>query len=490
MGNYGPTFHKMAQLLTQFFQTNGVILYSIYGQAFFVLGLAIALQSRKHSRLALAGSLWYLSGFGLTHGFHEWGYVFIPIQRTYLPADLVILLEWIQLGFLVVSFLFLVLFGLNLVAGGRAQRRKRWAVVVILFLTWIAAMAWAVLFASMGREEVVRVGNAAARYFLAIPGALLSAEGLRRQAEQIAERRLERIGQYLHAVAWPMRAYAIFGGLIVPEAPFLLAPWVNERLLLRVLGIPTPVFRSIIGIVLAYLVIRTMEVFELETDQLIAEIQRARLLADDRERISRELHDGTVQSIYAAGLMLEDVSMTIEEDPRKAKQKLRQVMANLNQTIQDIRSYIFDLRGHPTNKSLTEQMQELVETHRASAPFDISFSVKGHCPENVSPFLTQNVLRVLGEALNNVRKHSRATEVDVRVEYDEDQLLLEISDNGIGFNKYPTRVGQGFLNMRERVQLLGGYMVIDGRQGAGVRLSLSTPYDLKGDPDSSDDVPF
>jgi signal transduction histidine kinase len=490
MGNYGPTFRNMAQLLAQFFETNRVILYSIYGQAFFVLGLAIALQSRKHSRLALAGSLWYLCGFGLMHGFHEWGYVFIPVQRTYLPAGMVISLEWIQLGFLVVSFLFLVLFGLDLVAGGRARRRRRWAAVALLSLMWIAAVIWARLFAGMTREEVMRVGNVAARYFLAIPGSLLSAEGLRRQARQVVERRLERIGRYLHAVAWPLRAYVVFGGFIVPEAPFLIAPWVNERLLIRFLGIPAPVFRSIVGIVLAYLVIRAMEVFEMETDQLIAEIQRARLLADDRERISRELHDGTVQSIYAAGLMLEDVSMTIEEDPRKAQKKLRQVMANLNQTIRDIRSYIFDLRGHSTGKSLTEQMQELVETHRVSAPFDISFSVKGHCPESVSPFLTQNVLRVLGEALNNVRKHSRATEVDVRVEYDQDQLLLEVSDNGIGFNKYPTRVGQGFLNMRERVQLLGGYMVIDGRQGAGVRLSLSTPYDVKGEPSPADESPL
>jgi len=476
MEGWGPACSEMARLLAQFFQTNRVILYSVYGQVFFVLGLAIALQSRKHSRLALAHSLRYLAAYGFLHGLHEWGYVFIPIQAQYLPANFIDLLEWGQLLLLVLSFLALLLFGLDLLSDSQRQS-TRWVITGVLSVAWMTIPAGVVLFAGQPRSEVLAIGNVAARYLVGVPAALVSAAGLRKQAAQLAEREPSRIARYLRYAAWPLLVYAVFGGLIAPKSSFLFSSWLNEDLIVWLVGIPTPVFRSLAGVALAYFIIRAQEVFELETDQLIEEIQRARLLADDRERISRELHDGTIQSIYAAGLMLEDISLTIPDDPPRAQKKLRQVMADLNHVIGEVRRYIFDLRSQLDDKTLTQQIEELVQAHSLSAPFEVDLAVVGDCPKTLPPQLVQNVLRVVGEALNNVRKHAGATQVSLRLEFDEDQLTLEVGDNGIGFDKYPTRLGQGFLNMRERVQLLGGYMVIDGRRGEGVRLMLTAPFD-------------
>jgi len=76
----------MVETIRNFFDLNSEVVLFAYGQVFFILGLAVALQSRRHSRLELARSLHWLALFGLTHGFHEWGLLLVPIQAAYLSA--------------------------------------------------------------------------------------------------------------------------------------------------------------------------------------------------------------------------------------------------------------------------------------------------------------------------------------------------------------------------------------------------------------------
>jgi len=86
----------MREALQAFFETNRIIVYSVYGQVFFTLGVILAIQSLRHSRLRLAQALPWLALLGILHGLHEWGDVFIPIQATYLPPFLVQLLHIAQ----------------------------------------------------------------------------------------------------------------------------------------------------------------------------------------------------------------------------------------------------------------------------------------------------------------------------------------------------------------------------------------------------------
>ncbi len=88
-------------------RVNENVIYFVYGQVFFVMGLAVALQSRgarERSKLALASHLGWLAAFGFTHGLHEWGNVFIPIQATYLPPADVTELRLLHWGLLALSF--------------------------------------------------------------------------------------------------------------------------------------------------------------------------------------------------------------------------------------------------------------------------------------------------------------------------------------------------------------------------------------------------
>ncbi len=91
-------------------------------------------------------------------------------------------------------------------------------------------------------------------------------------------------------------------------APFPPASILNDRLVLETLGVPIEVFRPIAGFVVALAVIASLELFEQETDRALAEGRRRELLLRERERIGRDLHDGIIQSIYAAGLHLEQAA--------------------------------------------------------------------------------------------------------------------------------------------------------------------------------------
>jgi hypothetical protein len=116
--------------LIELFETNRIIVLSVYGQVFFVLGLAIALQSRKRSTLPLARTLPWLAGFGIVHAFVEWGYLFVPIQSVFLPGPLIELLLVVQLALKALSFALLLQFGAELLlsmprsAAWRSRRRR------------------------------------------------------------------------------------------------------------------------------------------------------------------------------------------------------------------------------------------------------------------------------------------------------------------------------------------------------------------------------
>ena len=116
---------------------NWVILYFVYGQVFFIMGLAIALQLReRRSQLELARSLPWLAGFGIAHGLTEWGYIFIPLQARYFPASLVTLSQIAHLVLLAFSFFCLLQFGLRIAFSPRPSRPwLRWLPATV-FLMW------------------------------------------------------------------------------------------------------------------------------------------------------------------------------------------------------------------------------------------------------------------------------------------------------------------------------------------------------------------
>jgi signal transduction histidine kinase len=473
----------MADLLRSFFETNRTVFFFVYGQVFFVVGLAIASQSRQHSRLALTRSLPFLAIFGIANGLAQWGHVFIPIQASYLSAKFIAALQFGQVSLLVLSFAALMRFGLQSLVPGRVPQAWATWLPLGLLMAWEATLVGSWLLGLAADETLLTYWEVIGRYVLAGPSGIVAALGLRWHIQQeIEPLSLPRIEHFLRLASLALAALAVLNGLIVPDAPFVPASLLNYSLLERIVGVPIQFFVSILGLVLAYSVIRAMEIFQIETAQVLEEAERTRVLMADRERIGRELHDGTIQSIYAAGLMLESTAYLIEDSPAQAKQKLAEVMKSLNHTIQDIRRYIFDLRAEPkvAATELADGLAEMLRDLHVNTLLSVDLSVDGADPHLLNTERRQQILQIMREALTNVSRHAQAKRVVVRLQWGADALRLRITDDGIGMSSLPVDgKGHGLRNMRERTMLLGGKLTISGQPGRGVIVDLEVPYEYE-----------
>ena len=515
--------------LADLFETNRIIVLSVYGQVFFVMGLAIALQSRKRSRLALARALPWLAAFGILHAFVEWGYLFVPIQSGFLPAGLIEALLWLQLGMKAISFGLLLQFGAELLlsthdpvapadgappgngtpasAGPFGQPWLRIAPSMALAL-WAAGTAllsirisgfvlpetitW--LDENTIRESLLAVGpplfvgDVLARWMLALPGAVLVVIGLVRSARALGPLALPPVGTALRVAAVAFAVYAVLGGIVGMPAPIPPADVLNGQAILAGIGIPIEVWRSMAGLAIAIAVVRSLELFEQETDRQLAEARRRELLLRERERIGRDLHDGIIQSIYAAGLHLEEAAAGLGEPAPTGKgptARIATVMDELNRITNDIRAYIFDLRSASLDARDPEEIvASVADELRANTLVRIDLQVsrdgRGGKAGELATDRAEQLRQVVHEAFSNVLRHARATCVTVRLRIGSRRLELEIADDGVGFDLAATEAApapdrQGLANMRRRAQLLDAHLEVRSVVGQGTALSLTMP---------------
>jgi signal transduction histidine kinase len=464
-------------IIRDFFNANETLLFFIYGQVYFVLALSIILRAHPQSQLEMARILPLLAAFGMTHALYKWGDVFIPVQATYVSASLVPAMRFLQIVVLGLSFTLLFAFGLRMMSPRKWHPQLIQWLPLMIFVVWVSAIVVAWAFKLASNDDILITADVASRYFLALPAGLLAAAGLRRQAQgAIGDMGVPTIVSFMRAAGIALVAYAFLAGLLGPPAPFFPANWLNQDLVQDLLGVPVALFRALVGLVLAYSILQALKVFRVETDHWIEEKERAQALAADRERIGRELHDGTIQSIYAAGLILEDVRMTMGIEPERAAGQLDRAMASLNQSIQDIRSYIFDLRRGDVVDDIESSLGRLIDDFHVNTLIDVEFFVEGKKPQSIQVDQAQNLFQIAREALTNVARHAQARHVDVRLRYGERRLTLRIADDGVGFPASGVNgAGRGLKNMRERAQLLEGALVVEGSPNEGVTVVLTMP---------------
>jgi signal transduction histidine kinase len=467
----------MAEFLRDMFAANQIIILSVYGQVFFVLALAIALQSWRHSRLALARSLQWLAAFGLTHALYEWGDVFIPIQAQYMPAPIIELLRSLQSILLAVSFACLFQFGVELLRplpGRHRLLRYLPAAVLLMWVGWAFGPALAIAGELAGWHTTTTIW---ARYAIGFPGAVLAAYGLWRQARQLAaDLQQPRMGRTLRTAALALAGYSIMAGLVARPGPFFPANWINAVQLERLMLVPVPVFRGLLGLILTVAIIRSLEAFRVELDRRLVAMEEIQVLAAERERIGREIHDGTLQTIYAAGLLLQTVDRDLASDGESpALARLRQSMQLLNQAIADIRGSIGALRPASDSRSLTVALQELAHDRQLRSLVDVELALDIPEGQSLAPGQIGHLLAITGEALSNVARHAQATRVRLAAMVCDGSLRLEIQDNGQGLPADYV-VGYGLRNMRERARMLGGELSVHSLAGHGTTVTIEMPW--------------
>lgn len=223
----------------------------------------------------------------------------------------------------------------------------------------------------------------------------------------------------------------------------------------------------------------------IENVRLMQQGRRTAVL-EERERIGMDLHDGIIQSIYAVGLALDYARMEVESNPTKALVKLEQAIEGLNSTIRDIRTYIMDLRPRQfRGENLMDSLQRLIDETRTNTHLEISLTG----PESGSVILPTPIstalFHICQEALANIAKHAQAHQAKISLWTAPGRVLLEISDDGEGFDlsKMKLALGHGLANMHTRAGKMGGDIEITSEPGKGTSVLAWIP--LNQDDDST-----
>jgi len=220
-----------------------------------------------------------------------------------------------------------------------------------------------------------------------------------------------------------------------------------------------------------------------------AAIQNARLhentqrlaVLEERERIGMDLHDGIIQSIYGLGLTLESAFHVLDEDPQDAKERLQRSMDELNHVIRDIRSYILDLRPRKMgDEGLIAGLKRLLAEFRANTLAETNFTGSESDISGLSEQHAMALFHICQEALANVAKHARARNVQVSLWGTADRVLMEINDDGNGFDteKMNLAIGHGLANMTTRAHAVGGDVDISSTLREGSTVLVWVPRHL------------
>jgi signal transduction histidine kinase len=211
----------------------------------------------------------------------------------------------------------------------------------------------------------------------------------------------------------------------------------------------------------------------LEYARLQGQLQRLAVL-EDRERIAKELHDGAIQALFAVGMGLQGSALLATDDDLRGR--LQHAVEELDRVIRDLRNYIFGLRpGILADRQLDQALQRLVEEFGERTGVLAVAEVDPAAAAELTG-RAADVVQLAREALSNVSRHAEAATCRVSLYLDEHGGVLEVDDDGRGFDPArATGAGQGLRNLRERAEGLGGRAEIHSTPGQGTRVRVEIP---------------
>ncbi len=210
---------------------------------------------------------------------------------------------------------------------------------------------------------------------------------------------------------------------------------------------------------------------------------------EERDRIGKDLHDGIIQSMYGVSLSLEDMPELMEEDPAEARARVDRAIDSLHDTIRDLRGFIFGLRPELVDRTdLVGLLLALTEQLHQNSLVEVVLDLPDGLVEPPA-HVRAELLQIARESLSNVARHARATKATVRLAPEGTDLVLEIRDNGRGFEPLatPPHGHYGLANMHDRANALHGDLVVESSPGAGTRIIVRIPVAGYGERARADD---
>ena len=205
---------------------------------------------------------------------------------------------------------------------------------------------------------------------------------------------------------------------------------------------------------------------------------KLRIAIEDRERISQDLHDGILQSLFAVGLGLETAKATMSPRTRKTSGPLlNQTIDQLNCVMREIRNFIVGLGSDPLQgKDLPTALRHMVTALTQNQPVRVRLAIEDRALQAVSPGQVLHVFRVMQEAVSNCIRHGCAQEVTLSLKMLKRGVRLSIRDNGSGFNPEVAKTGgHGLINMAARAQKIGGRFTVFSKINEGTRIVFDLP---------------
>ncbi len=194
-------------------------------------------------------------------------------------------------------------------------------------------------------------------------------------------------------------------------------------------------------------------------------------VAEERNRLGREIHDGLGASLSSVIIQTEYVTQLVTDE--RVLRELTELKASAEEAIEELRR---SLRMMREDFDLAVGLEDYVRTFADRTQLSVSFAKIGVEPRRLAPESSLALFRVLQECLSNAVKHAQAKHVDVKLAFDELTVLLAVKDDGRGFDTSVARPGHyGLINMQERANKVGGAVAIESTPGAGAQVTFSVP---------------
>jgi signal transduction histidine kinase len=476
------------------------LVFFIYGLAFFSLGLAMFFESARSPILAERRVLIPLAIFGFVHGSHEWLEMFLDKSGWFVLQN-PLLWGWLRIGILIISFTSLLVFGFELLYPQRAfvgKEKFNWIsglAIYILLVVVVGILAW------HSHHDYLEHLDAAARYFIAVPGAALAGIALSREAKRAENHGPPGLGIALRLTAAGFVIYA-FTQAIVPPLDIFPANFLNTVSFRELTGMPIQVIRAAVAIAAAIGLLRATKVVEEERQNQFLAVQQERIDAherleqelktrellsqehlrhiveaqeEERTRIARELHDDTSQTLTAFSFHLGALRNILKDDEEAVIQLdhlqslSRRMAVGLYRLVHDIRPTQLDELG------LIAALQYLSDQVESQMGLRVVLEIHGE-RRRLDPFVETALYRIAQEALTNTARHSGVTTANMQLSFQPDQISLLIADQGTGFllDKIVDS-GWGLAGMRERAESIGGSMKILTAPGKGTMVEILLP---------------
>jgi signal transduction histidine kinase len=481
-----------------------VLVFFFYGLAFFSMGMALALETGRIPFLVERRILWPLAVFGLMHGMHEWLEVFL-LQWGWNQMTLPGWLRWGRVFWLAASFIPLMVFTIRMFI---PESSRNW----VFFSSLGIVLLYGTLVLLQGRIDPanwLQRADGLARYLMAVPAGISAGIGLYMLAGRQKTANRPMISR---CFAWAALGFSIYGltQVFVGKTGMFPAIFLNTDLFTALTGLPVQLIRAAMAILITVNLLLAIRFADQEREQRFVEAQKSRLVAleqvqheletreilrrdlmrhtviaqeGERTRIARELHDETAQVLTAFSLNLAVLRGSIGKHSQaygivdKLSELCRQMSQGIYRLVNDLRPAQLDDLG------LNAAIRLLADLEHQRTGLETELEITGGKPR-LDPLVETVIFRVAQEALSNVSRHAGVDRARIYLVFEPASVKVQICDQGEGFDTNVDRVpphGWGLAGMRERVEAVGGKILINSSIGKGTVVEVVIPYPRKTD---------